>query len=165
VLRHRVTVLHAMPPRRTRNSDRPRASDRTMVATELNRLPSFKSRRTLSPLENEPKETEEQSREEPLEQSRDIPAGSGLDIETKNISATARGRCFFVDIPFYRTTYLRMRRYSRVVVNATRTLERRPPHATRAHLVRYSPLCGRSCAYRLVPSMASATRLSLPLSE
>ena len=45
VLRHRVTVLHAMPPRRTRNSDRPRASDRTMVATELNRLPSFKSRR------------------------------------------------------------------------------------------------------------------------
>jgi hypothetical protein len=76
-----------------------------MVSTELNRLPSFKSRRTLSPLENEPKETEEQSREEPLEQSRDIPAGSGLDIETKNFSATARGRSFFVDIPFYRTTY------------------------------------------------------------
>jgi hypothetical protein len=42
---------HAMPPRRTRNSHRPRASDRTMVATESNRLPSFKSRRTLSPLE------------------------------------------------------------------------------------------------------------------
>ena len=80
-----------------------------MVATELNRLPSFKSRRTLSPLENEPKETEEQSREEPLEQSRDIPAGSGLDIETKNFSATARGRSFFVDIPFYRTTYLVLR--------------------------------------------------------
>jgi hypothetical protein len=36
---------HAMPPRRTRNSDRPRASDRTMVATKSNRLPSFKNRR------------------------------------------------------------------------------------------------------------------------
>jgi hypothetical protein len=34
-----------MPPRRTRNSDRPRASDRTMVATKSNRLPSFKNRR------------------------------------------------------------------------------------------------------------------------
>ena len=89
-----------------------------MVATELNRLPSFKSRRTLSPLENEPKETEEQSREEPLEQSRDIPAGSGLDIETKNFSATARGRSFFVDIPFYRTTYLRMRRISELLVRS-----------------------------------------------
>src|SRR6266481_6595293 len=99
-----------MPPRRTRNSDRPRASDRTMVATKSNRLPSFKNRRTLSPLENEIKGTEEQSREKPLERSRDISAISGLDIETKNFSATSRGRTFFVDIPFYRTIYLKTRK-------------------------------------------------------
>src|SRR5436305_1427120 len=34
VLRHRVTHLHPMPSRITRNSHRPRASDRTMVASE-----------------------------------------------------------------------------------------------------------------------------------
>jgi hypothetical protein len=67
-----------------------------MVATELNRLPSFKSRRTLSPLENDTKGTEERS--------RGISADGGLDIETKNFSATSRRRSFFVDIPFYRTT-------------------------------------------------------------
>src|SRR4029077_7198006 len=94
VLRHRVTVLHAMPPRRTRNSDRPRASDRTMVATELNRLPNFKNRRALAPLENDTEGTEERS--------RGISADGGLDIETKNFSATSRRRSFFVDIPFYR---------------------------------------------------------------
>src|ERR1700687_3712218 len=35
--------FHAMPPRTTRNSDRPRASDRTMVDTEdtRTRLPKF----------------------------------------------------------------------------------------------------------------------------
>src|SRR3979490_2631384 len=39
-------ALHAMPPRFTRNSDRPRASDRTMVDTEdtRTRLPSFQTR-------------------------------------------------------------------------------------------------------------------------
>ena len=56
---------HAMPPRKTRNSDRPRASDRTMVATKSNRLPSFKNRRALSPRENETKGTEEQARAKP----------------------------------------------------------------------------------------------------
>jgi len=95
---------HARPPRRTRNSDRPRASDRTMVATESNRLPSFKNRPAQSPRENETKGTEEQSREEPLERSRGLSANSGLDIETKIFSATSRRRSFFVDIPFYRTT-------------------------------------------------------------
>ncbi len=100
---------HAMPPRRTRNSDRPRASDRTMVATESNRLPSFKDRPAQSPRENETKGTEEQSREEPLERSRGLSANSGLDIETKIFSATSRRRSFFVDIPFYRTTYLKMK--------------------------------------------------------
>ena len=99
---------HAMPPRRTRNSDRPRASDRTMVATGSNRLPSFKSRRTLSPLENEPRERKSNP-EKNLSSDREPSANSGLDIETKNLSATGRRRSFFVDIPFYRTIYLKMR--------------------------------------------------------
>ena len=99
---------HAMPPRRTRNSDRPRASDRTMVATELNRLPSFKNRRALSPRENDPRERKSNP-EKNLSSDREPSANSGLDIETKNLSATSRGRSFFVDIPFYRTTYLRLR--------------------------------------------------------
>jgi hypothetical protein len=80
-----------------------------MVATKSNRLPSFKSRRALSPRENETKGTEEQARAKPLERSRGISANSGLDIETKNFSAIGRRRSFFVDIPFYRTSYLKLR--------------------------------------------------------
>ena len=76
-----------------------------MVATESNRLPSFKSRRTLSLLENEPRERKSHP-EKNLSSDREPSANSGLDIETKNLSATGRGRTFFVDIPFYRTIYL-----------------------------------------------------------
>ena len=79
-----------------------------MVATELNRLPSFKSRRTLSPLENEPRERKSNP-EKNLSSDREPSANSGLDIETENFSATGGGRSFFVDIPFYRTIYLRTR--------------------------------------------------------
>ena len=79
-----------------------------MVATELNRLPSFKSRRTLSPLENEPRERKSNP-EKNLSSDREPSANSGLDIETKNFSATGRRRSFFVDIPFYRTPYLTLR--------------------------------------------------------
>jgi hypothetical protein len=79
-----------------------------MVATKLNRLPSFKNRQALSPLENE--QTERKTNpEKNLSSDREPSANSGLDIETKNLSATGRRRSFFVDIPFYRTTYLRMR--------------------------------------------------------
>ena len=79
-----------------------------MVATELNRLPSFKNRRTLSPLENEPRERKSNP-EKNLSSDREPSANSGLDIETKKFSATGRRRSFFVDIPFYRTTYLKVR--------------------------------------------------------
>jgi len=79
-----------------------------MVATESNRLPSFKSRRTLSLLENEPRERKSHP-EKNLSSDREPSANSGLDIETKNLSATGRGRTFFVDIPFYRTSYLILR--------------------------------------------------------
>ena len=79
-----------------------------MVATGLNRLPSFKSRRTLSLLENEPRERKSNP-EKNLSSNREPSTNSGLDIETKNLSATSRRRSFFVDIPFYRTTYLILR--------------------------------------------------------
>ena len=121
---------HAMPPRRTRNSDRPRASDRTMVATELNRLPSFKSRRTLSPRENEPRERNSNP-EQNLSSNREPSANSGLDLETKNFSATSRRRSFFVDIPFYRTSYLILRSWVR----------RQPSHDRALK----TPLCRPSC--------------------
>jgi hypothetical protein len=79
-----------------------------MVATGLNRLPSFKIRRTLSLLENEPRKRKSHP-EKNLSSDREPSANSGLDIETKNFSATGRRRSFFVDIPFYRTTYLNLR--------------------------------------------------------
>jgi hypothetical protein len=79
-----------------------------MVATESNRLPSFKNRRALSPRENEPRERKSNP-EKNLSSDREPSATSGLDIETKNFSATGRRRSFFVDIPFYRTPYLTLR--------------------------------------------------------
>src|SRR5580704_19694295 len=45
--------------------------------------------------------------EKNLSSDREPSANTGLDIETKNLSATGRRRSFFVDIPFYGTTYLK----------------------------------------------------------
>src|ERR1700732_2885872 len=61
--------FHAMPPRITRNSDRPRASDRTMVATQIPvRLPSFKTRLAWSPPDEESYRNGRQLRSKPLAQ-------------------------------------------------------------------------------------------------
>ncbi len=79
-----------------------------MVATELNRLPSFKSGRTLSLLENEPRERKSNP-EQNLSSDREPSANSGLDVETENFSAIGPREKFFVDIPFYRTIYLSVR--------------------------------------------------------
>jgi hypothetical protein len=62
----------------------------------------------LSPLENEPRERKSNP-EKNLSSDREPSANSGLDIETENFSGPGRGRSFFVDIPFYRTTYLVLR--------------------------------------------------------
>ena len=79
---------------------------------KISRLPAegepFLLTRTLSLLENEPRERKSHP-EKNLSSDREPSANSGLDIETKNLSATGRGRTFFVDIPFYRTIYLRLR--------------------------------------------------------
>src|ERR1700745_2689609 len=71
VLRHRVPVITLCPLGEPEIAigHEPRIEPRL---PKSNRLPSFKSRRTLSPLENETKGMEEQSREEPLERSRAI---------------------------------------------------------------------------------------------
>ena len=71
-----------------------------MVATESNRLPSFKNRPALSPRENEPRERKSNPEQE-LSSDREPSANSGL--ETKIFSATGRRRSFLVDIPLYRT--------------------------------------------------------------
>jgi hypothetical protein len=62
----------------------------------------------LSLLENEPRERKSNP-EKNRSSNREPSTNSGLDIETKNLSATGRGRTFFVDIPFYRTSYLNLR--------------------------------------------------------
>jgi hypothetical protein len=80
-----------------------------MVATKSNRLPSFKNRRALSPPENETKGTEEQARENLLSDREAYLQTVGWISRQKNFSATGRRRSFFVDIPSYRTTYLRLR--------------------------------------------------------
>jgi hypothetical protein len=103
--------LHVMPPRRTRNSHRPRASDRTMVDLEQQSgLPPSRTRwhrhhprRKLMSMGNRPSF----SREAKLQW-----AGS----REKNL-ASGRGRTFFLDIPFDRTH--RPRRWSSHLFTST----------------------------------------------
>ena len=90
--------LHAMPPRFTRNSDRPRASDRTMVDTEdtRTRLPRFQTRLASSPSADELHRDGKQPRAKPLEPIGGHTYSSGLDLETKIFSSSGRGRGFFL---------------------------------------------------------------------
>ena len=89
--------LHVMPPRITRNSHRPRASDRTMVASEAtsSRLPLFRTRwhRYISG------GTYEHGNRPNL--PREVNRQVGW-ISRKNLHS-GRGGAFFLDIPFYRT--------------------------------------------------------------
>ena len=70
-----------------------------MVATQSNRLPSFKSRRTLSPLENEPRKRKSNP-EKNLSSDREPSANSGLDIEKKISRLPAEGEPFLLTSPF-----------------------------------------------------------------
>src|ERR1700730_2483627 len=94
-----------MPPRFTRNSDRPRDSDRTMVDTEdtRTRLPSFQTRLASSPSADEPQGWQT-SQSKTSRSNRGHTYSSGLDVETQNLLASGRGGAFFLDIPFYRTS-------------------------------------------------------------
>jgi hypothetical protein len=89
--------FHVMPSRITRNSHRPRASDRTMVDLEssislaalANPTPSSSSAEKLMRTDNEPNF------------STELETTVGW-ISRKNLNS-GRGRSFFLDIPFYRT--------------------------------------------------------------
>src|SRR6266481_8455451 len=86
-----------MPPRFTRNSDRPRASDRTMVDTEdtRTRLPSFQTRLASSPSADEPHGWQT-SQNKTSRANRGHTYSSGLDLETKTFSPSGRGGAFFL---------------------------------------------------------------------
>ena len=89
--------MHAMPPRITRNSDRPRASNRTMVDTQIpSPLAKFKTRLASSPPEDESHGNGKQAQTILSSKSRGALTGSGLDLETEIFSASGRGRTFFL---------------------------------------------------------------------
>ncbi len=97
--------MHAMPPRITRNSDRPRASNRTMVDTQIpGPLAKFKTRLASSPPEDEShgygKQAQRTSRANRGAHSQAV----GWISRQKIFSASGRGGNFFLDIPFYRTS-------------------------------------------------------------
>jgi hypothetical protein len=93
-----------MPPRITRNSDRPRASDRTMVDANdaTTRLPTFsrldrrRHHRQMNPtgMANKPEQNPRANRGTRLQQ--------WAGCRDKNLTS-GRGEAFFLDIPFYRT--------------------------------------------------------------
>ena len=89
--------LHAMPPRITRNSDRPRASDRTMVDIRPacrvlhTRCVATSSQRKLTRMDNNNKPNISRGNETEWAGSRE------------RTSILRSRRSFFLDIPFYRT--------------------------------------------------------------
>jgi len=89
--------FHAMPPRIIRNSDRPRASNRTMITTQtalaLAKFLRLDWHRRHS-RENQTKG--KPSRAKSLSESGDARTDSGLDIETQVLSFSGRGRSFFL---------------------------------------------------------------------
>ena len=96
--------LHVMPPRITRNSDRPRASDRTMVdpprprsACQVSRLDWRRHRRKMKP----------RGRTDKPEQNPSRRIGGTYrqwaGCRDKNLLGLRSREKFFLDIPFYRT--------------------------------------------------------------
>jgi hypothetical protein len=85
VPRHRVTHLHPMPSRITRNSHRPRASDRTMVASEAtsslaalsNSMASSPSVEKLTRMDNKPNFSREVKLQWAGSRERNLHSGRG----------------------------------------------------------------------------------------
>src|SRR5579864_87520 len=97
MLRQRVTNFHAMPPRIIRNSDRPRASDRTMITTQTSislakslRLDWHCRHRQRKPQEGQTVQSKTPQR------TGGTHTDSGLEVETKILSSSGRGRSFFL---------------------------------------------------------------------
>jgi hypothetical protein len=89
--------LHVMPSRITRNSHRPRASDRTMVALKHHlACRSFRldGRATIS------RETHDNGQQAKLLQGNETTVGW---ISRNKSQPPVEAGAFFLDIPFYRT--------------------------------------------------------------
>src|SRR5271157_1852461 len=89
--------LHVMPPRITRNSHRPRASDRTMVDASKHRLLAALSN-SIGP----PRSREKLIR---MDNKPNFPTGIKLQWagSRERLLGLRPRRSFFLDIPFYRT--------------------------------------------------------------
>jgi len=89
--------FHAMPPRIIRNSDRPRASDRTMITTQTALALAKSLRLDWHCRHRQGNQTKgKPSRAKSLSKSGDARTDSGLDIETQVLSSSGRGRSFFL---------------------------------------------------------------------
>ena len=107
VLRHRVTVLTLCPLGKPEIAigHEPRIEPwlpRSSIACQVSRVDGRCHHEKMKPRERKSKP------EQNLSTDRGAYLQSGLDIETKKFSATGRRRSFFVDIPLYRTIYLRL---------------------------------------------------------
>src|SRR5437667_3257305 len=113
--------LHAMPPRITRNSDRPRASDRTMVNIVL-----LAASCTLDPCH--------QTAEKAYEMDNKPIVFRGIETEwagsRERTSILRLRRSFFLDFPFYRTHPMRegvkQKHFSTLSVRPRSVLASRP---------------------------------------
>src|SRR5258708_3779313 len=94
-----------MPPRITRNSDRPRASNRTMVDTQIpGPLAKFKTRLASSPPEDESHGNDKQAKTNLSSKSEGHAHRQWAGSRDKNLLAVRSRENFFLDIPFYRTS-------------------------------------------------------------
>ena len=92
--------FHAMPPRITRNSHRPRASDRTMITTQTSASLAHPFKLDWRSRRRQRKPTGPPTTRTNLSIER---IDSGLDLETKVLLDLRSRKNFFLDIPFYRT--------------------------------------------------------------
>src|SRR5271168_4148461 len=92
------------PPRITRNSDRPRASNRTMVDTQIpGPLAKFMTRLASSPPEDESHGNGKQAKTNLSSKSRGTLTGQWAGSRDKNLLGVRSRGNFSLDIPFYRT--------------------------------------------------------------
>src|SRR5260370_20522545 len=98
--------MHAMPPRITRNSDRPRASNRTMVDTQIpGPLAKSKTRSASSPPEDENHGYGKQATTNPLERIEGHTHRQWAGSRDKNLLGVRSRGNFFLDIAFYAITW------------------------------------------------------------
>ena len=88
--------FHAMPPRITRNSDRPRASDRTMVATQIDPLAASCTLDALSPAADESYRNGRQPQAKHLAANREALNRVGWISRQESSRPPVEARAFFL---------------------------------------------------------------------